>query len=1166
MSNKSVKLTEDQKNVLDSKNENLLVSAAAGSGKTFVMMEKIKDMIINKDCSVLEILVVTFTKAAASEMKAKLISKLEDKSDDPYIKEQLNEISVSNISTLHSFCARLLKTYFYEIGLDPSFIMIDEVESKVLKEKAIAKLINKSFEDGNTDFLELLDIFSLNRKDDNLKNIVYKFYDYLQNLVNPKEWHNTVLEMNYDADLEQNIAYMYVNNILIAESKEFLSEAYKLVDICTNSDCPKLVNFLNNHISVLKLLSSVENLSYKVKVLKESSLTKETDIKVDDEFLELKNNVNSLTKSIYTFVYKFKNNLVVDNSSDQEKQARLIKTKNRVDNLYKFVQKFSDTYTEMKKEKVALDFNDLEHYTLQLLNIVEVKKSIQEKFKYVFVDEYQDTNIIQEEIITKIAKENNLFMVGDVKQSIYKFRESEPEIFVNKYNKYKIKNNSHNKVINLNDNFRSHQDILEFVNIIFDDVMTEEFGNVNYKRDARLRRGGSPQPNFLNSNVVEIEIIEKQKNKKEEIVEKLPVYSVQNHINYHTETTKSAEKEGEILVEKIKNLLTQNIYCGTENDIHKFRKINYNDICVLTASRGEYLRQILKKMDEARLPYSTDIKDDIFDNSALNELLNLLKIIDNFNQDIPLISVMQSSLFNFSVDDLAEIKLKNNEVKFFYEAILESLSKKNIKENIYNKLQCFVRYIDKCRFESNFKKVNELLVSITKDFNYEISILSSEDGERALQNFNKLLAYLNGKSFNDNLSKFIESLKENKIEFTCDSSDEGVLFTTIHKSKGLEYPVVILIGAGRDLTSSNKDTLQISRKFGVSVDYYDRQLRTKSKSVNSFAINLENNYSSIEEKARLLYVALTRAMNKLIVIGVKPENKCIKPKYAKCFYDWILPAVEKVQFQQNNQLYQDNNTLKIDVHKHALQLNLDQLNNSKNHRIKVSDIDQELLKEIKNVFNFEYPYERYTNMLAKTTVSEMLKTPETETFTKPMFNITDGETAIKKGVAYHKFLQNIDLVNILNCKEPYTKNDFDKNLEDLVLQNKLEKEEVKLINSDDLIYLLNNSDFRSLKNAKIFREQEFLTLANINKMGGIELNSDSDSVMIQGIVDFVALKGDKIIIIDYKTNNYNNEMKFIETYKKQLSIYESAMKNYFNIKKSESYIYSFKLRKFIKMN
>ncbi len=1148
-------LTDEQIECIDERGVNLLVSASAGSGKTFVMIERIKKLIEKREAGVEELLVVTFTKAAAGEMKARLIQGLEKiENKDDYIKEQLLEIQNSSISTLHSFCSKLLKSYFYVIGIDPAFTLLDEIESKTLKDKAYAKLVDNAFLRDDGAFFELFDMFAINRKEDNFKDTINKFYEFLLTIVDSHSWFEKKINETFNSDLDKNICVEYLNQHFISS---FASIRAKLDNMLANrfvQSNEKLVKYLNTlYVNLLKIKSDRSFTENQKAISSLETIPRMPSLK--DEYLPLKAEVDKVKEQTKRAIKDAVE--IYANSNAEETKRKLEISKKHIIALYNYTREFEKIYQELKKEKVALDFSDLEQYTIKLLQKDTIRKTIQDKYKYVFVDEYQDTNAIQEAIIQGVSRSDNLFMVGDVKQSIYRFRASEPQIFVDKFNNFSKGIAPKSKAIKLNENFRSNKDVLDFSNEVFCRSMTPDFGGVDYIKDAMLIKGGEKDPILQNQypvvslNIIQSNTVESDDGDDEEAIEtqdgQLPVYSVQNNEELDAVNTKKAETEGFVVANKIKELLKRDI---PSKDKEK-RKIELRDIAILSASRGDYLQTILKQLDNNGIAYTSDVKENIFDDPDIYVIKSMLELIDNKNQDVPLLAVLQSNMFDFTNNDLAIVRQKTRNVKFFYQAFYGAIHNEEISESLKKKVSRFIETLSKFNFISQFTPVNVLIQRILEETAFDNEILKKETGTKTLTNLDKLKTFINGKPYNSSLSEFLTNIKENEISFENEANENSVTVTTIHKSKGLQYPVVILVGAGQKLIN-RKDMSDFipSKNLGIGIPFFDVLSRIKSHSICYNAVKIENITQNLEEKLRLLYVALTRAVNNLIIVGCINKNQSVvDASNAKTFLDWIYPVI---MAKENGGLA---SFVDFKVEYSGLISPTELSVSEKTANMRFDKPNEELVKMIKNVLEYRYKYEDSCRMPVKTSVSELLKEEKDEIYIPRLFNGLPNEEAIKKGVAYHKVMQHIDLLAKSDelCK---------KQLETMVKKEILDESELKLVNTKEIVSLLNNNLFIELTGKNVMREKEFIALTKVASGSSVQ---NFDSVLLQGVVDFVSVTKDGAIVVDYKTNAWKDESKYINAYSTQLNMYSQVLQESLGVNVIKKYLYSFTIGKFIEV-
>lgn len=1126
---------------IETEGKNILVSAAAGSGKTFVLIKRCIRLVVQNRVPVKRLLVVTFTKDAANEMKSRLFRALEDVEEkDDFIKEQLTDVLSSNISTLHSFCARMLKTYFYEIGLDPSFVLIDEVETASLREKSYQKLVEYAFEKNDNTFFELLDIFSQNRKDKHFKEIIFKFYDFLKTQVDAEGWFFDSLSKNYVSDLDKNKSMSFLLEFFDEEAREFLDLLDGVESACLgNESLLKIVVALKNDLT----LFARPNLDDKLFALRQRpvGLRMPAEKTVEDKVCY--GEVKSLKEEVKKFFDRFKTTIGFVGEDEFEKRIEVCKA--RVVSLYNYVKLFESIFTEMKEDKLALDFSDLEYKMIELLCKEHVQKSICDSFDFVFVDEYQDTNYVQEEILKRVSRGDNLYMVGDVKQSIYKFRESEPQIFIEKYAALKEKKSSGSVAIDLHENYRSHRNILGFTNQIFKHAMTAKFGKVDYKESAMLTSKNDDLNSFASRNsAVTVNIAKRDVSRKSETPENLKPYSVKNHSDIFEIDAETGSVEGRLVVENIERLFNESMF---DIKSKKTRRIGYGDMVILTASRDKHLRDILAELQKARIPFSSDVSEDVFEDYSMSVIKAFLEVIDNPNQDIPLVTIMKSEIFGFTSSELAEIRIANRGERFFFEAVDAALARDNVARNIREKLITMKNLVQRFAARSKYLEVDNLILEFLKYTNFECFLLAREEGEKSLGKLHKFLSSLNGKSYNTSLSKFIDNISENTIKFEDTGESNCIRVTSIHKSKGLEFPVVILVGAGRNLVKNESLDLVLSRELGSGMNFYDVLARTKSSTFVKNAGAIERNIGLLEERARLLYVALTRAVNHLVVIGTETGERQIfkNPRKAKTFLDWIGYAIEDKK----------NGLLDAEVDFEVVYRNFEDVAVIQQKK-EVSNIvfgkpNKDVTDAIESVFDFAYPYAEFESKIAKTSVSDILKVDdEDKVYVRSDFG--GEEEALLRGTAFHKVMQNIDF-------SLSSRLEVEKFVSKLYSEGKLSDNELSLVDIDAVVSLLTSKIFKDIiSGAQVLREREFVSLEKTSL-------PEDDCTLVQGVVDLIAISNGVVTIVDYKTNSFSRSEDFVSRYKMQIDLYSYAVSEAFGMKISRRFIYSTKLCKFIEV-
>lgn len=1133
---KEVKFTPEQSKVIDFRGNNLLVSAAAGSGKTTVMIQRVCDLILKDNVPISKFLIISFTKASASDMKNKLIKKLSSLEPTPFILEQLDDILTSDVSNLHSFCARLLKAYFYEVGLDPTFIVLDETEVDSCKEKALTKLFNEKAESGDKDFYDLIDIFSKSRKDTGLKNAVLKLYNFLCSIVDREGWFNDTLMRLYNLDLTENSGAKLINSHMKAEKIRCEEKIREKIQECLDANEPKLVEYLQQLDSMFKLIrldsSFIENakrLNLKEKL---SRIPKSTEGK---EFLfeEVKQLKEELTKRFTSL----KEYALSENVEDIV--PYLEKTKQRVLALYNLTKEFEENFKELKKEKGGLDFNDLEQHSLKVLKNPTILEEIRNKYEYVFVDEYQDINGVQEEILTLISKNNNRFMVGDVKQSIYRFRLCDPEIFLEKYGNYS-KDKLKGELVLLNANFRSKSGILEFVNAIFDRVMTEDFGGVNYKKEARLNTGSEEQKD--DKKRVELLFADTSKLETKEEQE-LEVYSVKEDQVINKNIEKQGKAEGLLIAGKIADLVAHGKI--KDPDTGKQRKIRFSDITILTSSRTPFLNKLTQTLEMKGIPVSTDIEGDCLDDEYVYGVRSFIETIDNYKVDYSLFSCLYSKLFDFTPNDLAEIKVEGGGENYYYQDVKNALESGKLNSYLQEKLNNFFKILSEAREKAKFMSVKELCLDIIEKQNIKVKMSMEENYSKRLQKLNRFLSSLG----DQNIYEYLRDSALSSVKCEPVYSGGAVKVMTIHKSKGLEFGVVFLVGINRNFNFKTVySDLVISKDLGVCVDYYDRVDRYREPTLARQAVKLTEIRKMLEEEQRLLYVALTRATDYLYLVGSgKFEDiKSVVPASPTCFLDFMG------DFFVNPSNHEEANYDIIVADAKDL---IDCDDEDEKKQVLITDYDDETIENINNVLNKEYVYSGSVEVAMKTAVTALAgENIEVKNF--DVLYDEDSVSNLANGTLQHKIMEKLDLNE--------TKAQIISKIKFLQSEGIITSDEAKNVMVDGIVSLINNEEFKDLvSNADhILKEREFYMLIPANELNVSAFSGDN--IEVQGIVDLCLIFGEEMVIIDYKTGNLQN-LSSIEKYKNQINLYAKAMELSFNKKVVKKYIASLNNGKLIEV-
>ncbi len=1139
---KTTNWTTSQKQAIEQRGKNLLVSAGAGSGKTSVMIARIVDLIVSFKEPISNFLVVTFTKASASDMKNKLIRELEKNATDSFVLSQIEEVGTSDVSNLHSFCARLLKQYFYQIGLDPSFVVLDEEQMQVLKQKAIDKLFGECIKNNDKEMLELADILNKNRSELALSEAIIRLREFMLSQIDGKAWFNDCIKKCYDPDFETNVCARFLNGEMVDifenAKQKFLMGFNKAQEFGDE----KLSAYAQNLYSIASLVSKNSSVKANInaifnlpsfgqiprKVVSGAETIKEEISKAKDEFSKQIKNIQNWW------------------GEDDPDKILMHNKENlaRVKTLFRLALRFDEILADFKGVKGGLDFSDLEQYALKALSLDEVRDELRQKYKYVFVDEYQDINPVQEKILTLVSNENNRFMVGDIKQSIYRFRLCNPEIFLEKFNSYK-KDESKGQVIELKENFRSANCILKFCNYIFSKCYTKSFGGIDYNPDGLLLslnegEGFADKFSGVDFNFIETKAL-KESLKPNEAQDCLVLYSVANHEQEASEEASIARAEASVVAKKISEIVGQRF--KTKNGVEEI--LTYKDIVILLASRGEYLKEFMEALGAFGIPISSDLSQDIFEDEYILCLYNLLRVVDNFAQDYPLANLLKSPLFNFSLNELAQIKLNNPNSKFFYQAVKEAINLKNLPQKLQNKLNNFYEIVLRYKKMSGFLSAKELVTKIINETKFELIVCASPDSTQTKLRLAKFMQSLTQSS----LSAFILDIENCLISCQAVPDGDSVRIMTIHSSKGLEFPVVFLVNCGKEFsTKSGSGDLLISKDLGVGIKYYNSTKRFMCENFVRTAIKINEGYKIKEEQLRLLYVALTRAVNQLVVVGsgeIESFNDFKKPSNATSFLDWFAPCLfDKLDG--------------INALQGIAQINFyDALSESRaiskkpSRQVIFADPDQTLKNEIASVISKKFEFENLLKFPSKASVTTLNSQEVNNTVT--LFEEHEGQSP-ELGTAYHKVLEALDF----NNASVENVNNIISNL----TENGVIKTEIsKKINAQIINFIAQNKVIKDNLDGKFLKEKEFLMAYSPTKNN---CNNDGDFMVVQGICDLVIIKNNQIILVDFKLSN-KSAQKLKNDYAEQINLYKQALENSYNLPVSKKYICKLTTGEFIEM-
>ncbi len=1123
------KPTDDQKKAIETRDKNIIVSAAAGSGKTRVLVDRVVSLMIEEKIPIKNMIIVTFTNKASVEMKDRIREKLSELLDNKnidrsFVKKQIKSINDAFIKTLHSFCADMLRENFYlSDNLSPSFKIAADSKQALLRKDAIDELFEIQYEKNDQNFIDFLHNFAKEKDDNDAKEIVLNLYDFSKSQVDPENWIKYHTSNKFDFSEFKKIIEKKVDELIknAEELKKFIveksmrKEFIEMMDI----DLSYFYN-LKKYVIEDKWDDSLEKFDYNLKA--KIRFNKKKDDPNEDLFVKTKRNY-------YKDQFTDLKNIVVNTDSitkaffDPKEEKVLSELKN-------LVFEFEKIYKNKKREENYLDFSDMEHEFIRLLEKDALVEKLQNQFRYIFFDEYQDSNDIQNYIVDKLKNKNNLFFVGDVKQSIYGFRNARPELFLEKLESYEKDTDSVR--INLSKNFRTDKDLIDFNNYIFDNLMTKNNSDIAYKDDNHR----------LNYHF--------------EFDEKYPKVSIK--------ALNSSVNEEEYLVKEIDDLINSGM--------------NYKDIAILlrSSSRAYLIENELKK---AGIPFSSDISKISFETVEVDFFINILKYIANPKDDLTLLSVLRSEIFDFSEDELSLISLSSDK-KYFYEKF--SLYEENFNDELSQKISDFNTTFADFSYILNFSTMYDFANIIFEKSGYYDFLKARDRGYERVQNIEAFIELMDDYDKNNENSLFgfltyIDNLKNQKkdnLKASRNLSDEEdlVRIMTIHKSKGLEFKAVILPEASKGFNTRGKSKdMLLDKDLGIGINISDWDNKIKISSIKRDLILEKLNLNDKKEEMRVLYVALTRAERKLSIIGQKDLNEKGLDKILSTdslldlssYMDWILKILcdDKIMSDFIDLDYKtdnfNNGSVKIDyIEEFKADSKLD-FTDVKD-LLDGNNYDKKIYNHIKDTFNFSYKNLENTNKSLKKSVTEIAKNYDlsnngyekstfddmeiSHDFRRPNFDQI-SLSATEKGTLIHKIFQELEF-------KEYDLDSLKNEINKLIDLGKIKKEYISYLNLENILGFFNSKIIKDIreKSPLIRKEESFLRKI--------------DNFYVNGQIDIMFEFKDHIILMDFKTDSYKRE----GFYDKQLEIYKDSIEEALGKKVSKSYIYWYNFKEFEQVN
>lgn len=1096
--NTKEKLTPQQEKAIFHDGGDMLVSASAGSGKTFVIIERLIRLIEGNKTEVKNVLLVTFTEAAAKEMKEKLKKALCDSINKGNVRfgEQLNDIATADICTMHSFCARLIRQFFYVAGTTPDFKIIDETQSASMRAQTMDKVIKGYFERGDKDFAKVFDRYAEKRKSDVFKNLLFKIYDYAEGEKDPDEFYDRY-ERQYSEEGFNKLAADYTEFLhgKISKCADKVKERLNCLD--GYDKCKARAegfiaycdDLLKKDVFGIAGFGAWSNNTGEKKFASESA---------ERAFKECKA-AEADVKDAVAYVVKQK----FDKETERAKNTVLY---SHTAKIVEIIRKFKEEYDALKREENALDFNDLERYAVKLLSDEMTKESVKSRYSYIFVDEYQDTNPKQEAIISAIQNDN-VFMVGDEKQSIYRFRGCRPEYFREKYKTLSVQG----KTERLNANFRSAENVINAVNKVFSYCMTEDFYGEDYSEHKLV--GGGVYPENAKGRV-EFHEFKDKKNEKELAEPK--IYDVLDA---------ALSSESQVSVTK-NTVISDIIFKELGKQYYDFKekrekRVEYGDIAVLTLHResGDAQR-IVNELIARDIPVTSKVKQSLTEYPEIIVLINALKLMDCFYQDVPLATVLKSPIGGFSEEDLAGVKLfaKDSGLKFGYFYAAFEYYVQNGDSAQAAKMAKFKEYFDGIRKLSDYYGAGDILEKIVGDTLMETYLYAQPLGASKVRRVRQFISIIKSADRKLTVRETLKKLSASGAEFdVADGVDENaVTVSTMHASKGLEYPVVIVteLNSNFERKTRDKNIIKYSFDKGFALEYFDDENRSYSETLLRGYITETERDEKIKEEIRLFYVALTRAKYSLHAVYTSVKDK--KPVgMANKLLDFIPADMESVEVNPEDLT--------------ALAL--------KNNRATVllSKADDAAAEKMRKDFAFNYAHEEDTVLPLKATFSGYLKQNENTadisaygtSGEQVVYELSDNSTAAERGTAAHKILENFDF---------YSDEPLRVQAKKMVTKGLISERELSELNVAKIESAVKGSGLIKARGT-FYKEQSFIVSMEASRLLDVHSN---ENLLVQGVIDLLIIDGEQAKVIDYKYSHLSTD-GLKQKYRKQLEIYAYAV-------------------------
>lgn len=1170
--------TPSQQDAIDARRGTLFVSAAAGSGKTAVLVQRVIERLLDpvSPSDADRLLVVTFTNAAAAEMKERIGERLEEllkqRPGDARLLRQQMLLSRAHICTIHSFCSDLVRENFYKLDISPDFRILEEYEWKLLREQAMARVLEQAYAQAEPDFQEFVQGFCAERNDRRMMELIQQLYDFLRTHPFPERWMKEQ-EQAYDADVP--IGQTVWGQALLSCGKDMAAYAARLMEQAWHASTQdeKL------HTAYAELFATErENARRLGEILQAGDWDAAAQAAAAVSYARmptprgykddpLQQQLAGLRKEAKETVERIAQLFA---KPEEDCRAELRRLSPLLRTLFRLTSRFADELEAEKRERRAADFNDLEHWALRLLmqetpqGIARTEDAValSKQFDEVMVDECQDINETQDMLFRAISQEEqNLFMVGDVKQSIYGFRQAMPRLFLDRRNAfaaYSREQDTYPASLMLDRNFRSRQTVVDSVNFLFRQLMSEEIGDVSYQGKEELAAGAA-YPEQAGCET-QLDLLCPESADEDAGSEETMAILEARHISG---VIASMIREGFPVTGK-----------------NGQRPVSYGDFCILLRSANRYAAEYAKELQRNGIPAQSDVSPGFFETSEIAAVLSFLRVMDNPLQDIPLLAVLMSPVYGFTADDMADVRQQGKGIPLYLALRLHGESGNRRAQEVLDDLEEY-------RAVAATLPSDRLLERLYEKSGYRNMVQAMDDGARRLANLQLLLEYARkyesyGYHGISRFIQFLDSLQEKEFDLPssalCPDSDHVVRVMSIHRSKGLEFPVCIVAGCDRERNAQKSDTL-FHPRLGVGMKLWDKEAFYRYNTLPRRAIALEQDREAVSEELRILYVAATRAREKLIFVATVKNlerrlrscgpqltpGETIHPQLvrgASRMSDWLLMCALRhpdgralrQMAEVSDEVIQYDGYTPWDIRvlpPPTAPLPLDVQPEMR------SQADPALLERLRGQVDAEYPYQALRGIPAKVTATELTKRegrdPEGEMLlARPSFLYSQGLTPAERGIALHSFLQFANYTAA--AEHPQAE------LSRLQAQGFLTKEQAEAVNQKQVkTFFASEIAKRMLRSPQLLREYRFaveIPAAQLEPEAGEALLQEQ-RVVLQGAVDCVFEEDGQWVVVDYKSDRSASPQALWERYHRQLELYAMAMEQCTGKPVRECVLYSF---------